>query len=267
MKHAASYFLPAILLAALIACSDPTADPVIDEQLVGPIWRVDSIQISTGTAIMSRFYEQLTIQFNMEMEVTGFTPCNEYKGVYSIPEHGSLEIKAFTVSQDTCIGNPKAIEEALIQALTNVTSYTLGVGELELHDRDRNHVISTSLGLADQALFRDLLDVTWKADSLQAQEVKIVFGDTSATIRFDKRLRVEGFNACNGYEGLYTNRDRGIIAVDIIAITANACARREDILSYYFHTVIWEATTYDLRRGRFTMHDSSRQHVLYFSHQ
>ena len=258
------------VLLSLTACglfNDPTDDPVIDERLLDVIWRVDSIQTSEGTRFVSRLYEQMTIQFSEQMEVTGHAPCNDYEGVYSIPKNGSIEISALNMAQDTCIGNLKAIEEALIQALTNVTSYTLGGGELDLHDRDRKHIISISIGSVDQALFRDLLDVTWKADSLQTQEEKIVFGDTSATIQFNKRLRVEGFNACNGYEGIYSNRERGIIAVDILAVTANACPRRLALLSAYFNNVIMEATTYDLRGSRFTMHDSSRQNVLYFSHQ
>lgn len=256
--------LVALLFSACTLSSDPADDPVDDEQLVGPIWRVDSIQTLTETTIVARLYHQMTMQFSKEMEVTGFAPCNDYSGAYVIPEHGHLEISALTVSQDTCIGL-NVIEDSFVQSLETITAYTMDDGRLSLYDQDREHVISLSIGLVDQALFEDLLDTAWQADSLDHPEEKVVYADTYPTIQFSNRLRVKGFDACGWYEGIYTIDEMGTIAIDILAITANACARRPDLLAYLFHTAIYEATTYELNAGRFIMQDSDGQYVLYFS--
>ena len=258
MKPTAFYVLPAILLVALIACSN-TDDPIIDEDLLGVVWRIDSLQTIDEKIYPDRYWP-MTIQLDQDMTIKVQTSCNEYEGVYEVTKKGKILIDVHAVTEDTCIGLA-FIDDAFMLTLGNVTGYSVNGGRMNLCNSDHSYVIKLSVGLVDE----DLLNVLWQADSLQTPQEKIVTGDTSMTIQFSDRLLVWGFDACHGYYGVYSNPEKGALAIRILSITDNACARRNEFLGFCFNTVLFNATAYDLKGNSFIIYDDERRYVLYFS--
>jgi len=161
MKPAAFYVLPAILLIAMIACSNTDDDPIIDEDLLNVVWKVDSLQtpearIAPGpdtiiviletndtTFVPSRSDPSITIQFKADMTLRGLAACNWCEGNYEIAEKGSISIDITTVTEMACV-REMFIEYTFIQALENIMAYVIAENRFTLYDRDSSYVLNFS---------------------------------------------------------------------------------------------------------------------------
>ena len=136
-------YLPAILLIALIACSN-TDEPTIDEELLGVVWRVDTLQ-TPEEEIVPGPDTLMTVEFSEDMRISVYTPCNNYSGVYEMTKQGSLSIVWHTWTEMACIQGSVArrgiLEGRFIQALNNASVYNVSESTLSLYDTDRRYVV------------------------------------------------------------------------------------------------------------------------------
>ncbi|MCH7497954.1 MAG: META domain-containing protein [Candidatus Marinimicrobia bacterium] len=143
MKHAASYLLPVILFTAMIACSN-TNDPVIDEDLLDMLWRVDTLQ-TPEEEIVPGPDTLMTLRFHKSMRIDAVTPCNDYTGTYEINQLGSLGIDWHTWTEKACSAGPAlrrgVLEGRFIQALNNASVYDVNEGTLTLYNTDHRYVV------------------------------------------------------------------------------------------------------------------------------
>ena len=145
MKLATFYLLPAILFLAMIGCSN-SDEPIIDENLLDIVWRIDSLRTSDGK-IVPQPDEHMTIQFREYMKVEGHAACNTYNGSYGISDNKSLVIDVLTRTEAGCGHNPYllVLEDIFIHALENVTAFEIAESKLNLYDNDRQYVLSFSI--------------------------------------------------------------------------------------------------------------------------
>lgn len=143
MKSATFYLLPAILFIALIACSN-THDPIIDEDLLGVVWRVDTLQ-TPEEEIVPGPDTLMVLQFFDDTRICADTPCNDYSGTYKLNNHGSLAIVWHSWTEKACMEGPAArrgiLEGRFIKALNNVSVYDLSKSTLTLYDSDRRYFV------------------------------------------------------------------------------------------------------------------------------
>ena len=116
MKLTTFYLLPAILLPAMIACSN-SDDQAIDENLLDVVWRVDTLQ-TPEEEIVPGPDTLMTIQFTEDMKVSGHADCNDYEGVYTNPENGSLAVDIQAITLMACT-EWEFLEYSFLQALEN----------------------------------------------------------------------------------------------------------------------------------------------------
>ena len=165
MKLTTFYLLPAILLLVIIACSH-TDDPIIDEDLLDVVWKVDSLQAPNGDIVtnldslvftvhsndttytlinrkLSWKETFITIQFNKEMEII-LDVCNTGYGNYKICQIETLAIDGIGWTEMAC-PSWLALEGFLTNTLKNVTAYDLSDSRLTLHDKDHLYVVYLSI--------------------------------------------------------------------------------------------------------------------------
>ena len=140
MNSAISSYLPALMLTVIVACSNPTDDPVIDEDLLGVLWKVDTLrtpaeQITPGPDTL------MVLQFFDDTRIVADTPCNDYSGTYEINAHGSLAIKWISSTQMACMGRPGTLEGRFIGALNQISVYELSNKTLTLYDSHCLYVV------------------------------------------------------------------------------------------------------------------------------
>lgn len=256
MKPAAFYVLLAILLVALIACSN-TDDPINYEDLLGVVWNIDSLQTPDTTIAASKI-DYSTIQFTEDLGVIGHVDLNEYQGIYEITGNGLL----IDVVEPTGWGCSRPRMRCIFfDALETVTAYEVNEDRLCLYQGD-----SYILYFHPSFIEEELLDKVWKVDSLQTLETKIVPGDTLMTIQFNKNMIVNGLAACNEYTGIYEIGDNRSIAIDVLTSTEMDCGPRlVDILEENFINSLEKIVTYDINEDRLTLYDSGQQYMLSFS--
>ncbi|UCD37008.1 MAG: META domain-containing protein [Fidelibacterota bacterium] len=141
MKPAALYYLSALLLKAVIACSSPT-DSIIDEDLLSGVWKVDTL-ITPEVKIVPEPDTLMTIRFNSAMEVRGSLSCNQYEGNYEVNKNGSISI---TITAITAMACPqwRILEYSFANTHENVTAYNLGDNRLNLFDAISRYIVNLS---------------------------------------------------------------------------------------------------------------------------
>ncbi len=141
-------YLLAILLTAMIACSN-TDEPVIDEDLLDVVWRVDSLQTPEEN-IVPTAAEHLTIQFSERLQfdedykVLARTTCNTYWGTYEINEDGSLSIVFLTWTEIVCAERRAFLEGKFISTLIKITDYEVTENQSTLSNGARQYVVHLS---------------------------------------------------------------------------------------------------------------------------
>ena len=166
MKLATIYHLPAILLLATFACRNPPAEPVIDEDLLGVVWKLDSLQAPNGdivtnldspiftfhsndTAYTLSIKKQgwketfITIRFTRDLEIF-LDVCNSGYGNYNISQIGAWATDGIGWTEVAC-PSWHAIEVFLTVTLKNVTAYRRIESRLTLYDKDYLHVVYLSI--------------------------------------------------------------------------------------------------------------------------
>lgn len=141
MKAATFSYLSAILLAGLIACSN-TEEPIIDEDLLGVVWRVDSLQ-HPDTCVVTDPRERVTIQFTADGQIKGSTGCRWFEGRYLITRAGNISIDNLIIdtSLKHCGNRLEFLASILVVTLEYITRYDLKDSKLALYDRDYLYVI------------------------------------------------------------------------------------------------------------------------------
>ena len=141
MKAMSKYlYLFTILLITLAACSN-SDEPIIDENLLGVVWRVDTLQ-TLEEEIVPGPDTLMTIQFTKNLEVSGKVICNTYSGIYEISKEVSLSAEVFTWTEIACGGERLwVLHGFFINALENITAYEVDEDRLILYDSDRHYVV------------------------------------------------------------------------------------------------------------------------------
>ncbi len=132
-------YLFTILLVTLAACSDPE-NPIIDEDLLDVVWRVDTLQ-TPEEEIVPGPDTLMTLRFLQDTRIDAITPCNDYTGTYSINKHRSLAIEWHSWTEMACMGRPGILEGRFIKALNSVFVYDVSDRRLTIYDRDRHYVV------------------------------------------------------------------------------------------------------------------------------
>ena len=280
MKPAPFYILPAILLVALIACSN-TDDPINYEDLLGVVWNIDSLQ-TPDTAIVALAAGYATVLFTEDMRVRGLSTVSiRYHGIYEVHDNGYLSIEVVEPAELRC--SRPAMECIFIDALETVTTYEVNEDRLRLYQSDQ-YVLHFHSSLFDDGLF----NVVWQADSLQTPEAKIVLSpdtsiitiiklndttsancpfDTSMTILFGEDMRTDGFLVCNQYSGTYEIAEMGTLTTDVLIWNESACGM--DLLCIWLEGIyrnsLENVTAYEVSENRLTLYDSGSHYVVAFS--
>ena len=142
LKPAAFYFLPAILLVAMIACSN-TEDPVIDEDLLSVVWRVDSLQ-TPDTSLVADSLDYLSIRFDETFEVIGSKGCAGFGGKYRNGKNERIEIYEISIPHIAlpCTPHENLMARIYLDILENIEAYSIAGDVLILSSSDRSFLVS-----------------------------------------------------------------------------------------------------------------------------
>lgn len=273
MKPAVSFFLPAILLLGLIACSN-TDDPINYEDLLGVVWNLDSLQ-TPDTTIVAPQYGLATILFTEDMGVRGHRAQSNYRGIYEITGNGLL-IEVVEPAEPRC--SRPMIQCIFLDALENVTMYEVNENRLDLYKGDR-YILYFHPSLIEE----ELLDKLWKIDFLQIPAGKIVpindtlimmiqLGDTTLVPSWEKSIMTTQFNidmeiggkaVCNTYFGVYEISEKGKIAISPVGLTEEGCSKWSWIESS-FMDALENITRYDVTDSTLILYDVSHNYSTNF---
>ena len=249
-------------LVLLIAsgCLNP-GDQGLDEDLLGILWRVDSVQIA-DVWIVPDYEAAYTIRFLDDWQVSGDSPCNSFTGEYFITTHGSLTISELSNTSDTCFGW-NLEEGAFYQALSEVTGYARDGTDLELFGGDEHDQLRLSAALVDE----DLVDLIWRADSLRTPDSLItVEPDIRLTLLLNGKTEALGKAAVNQFGGLFTNRGTGSLTVQIMYITEMICwTPRLCFLEGSFLSAIDNIATYSMDETGLQLYSNDLSYEVFFS--
>ena len=263
MKRTTYYLLPATLLLTLITCSN-TDEPIINKDLLGVVWIVDSLETRDTTLVSLAGGGYANIQFGNDMQVSGITGGHvRYRGSYEIIDPTSLDIILLEPTELSC--SRPSMTCLFVDALKTVTNIILSENTLRLSD-DEGNIITFHSGLVDKAL----LVINWESISLWSPSItaelerdsiryETKVNDSVTTshmigpynqaayivhIQFDREMQI-GAIICNNGGGIYEIDQVGTISISRLGWTEALCAPwnlLEDLLTEVFENV----TRYDI---------------------
>jgi len=144
MKTTRLYGLLAMLSVGMLACNEPN-DPIIDEDLLGVVWRVDTLW-TPEEEIVPGLDTLMTMEFNEDLKINVDTPCNAYAGTYAISTYGKIAIEWQIWTEMACLQGSAArrgiLESRFIQTLNNASGYAVTDSALSLYDSDLRWVVN-----------------------------------------------------------------------------------------------------------------------------
>ena len=241
MKWITYYLLPAILVVAMGACTAVNSgnDDISGlEELVGSVWKLDSLNISDSTDVPTpdrhidiQFMDDMTIRFD------GF--CHSFEGEYQVGQGSSLSVSLLDSARVDCHLSDWArnFEDTVVHFLKLAATYELREDRLSLYTPDRIVVLDFSISVIDNSL----LNIFWALDSLETptgailpptivpgrapHRITIMFHDETFRYRWFgggiySKWRLVGESFCWGYTANYVFGETGSLRVGYVDETA-----------------------------------------------
>ena len=257
-------FAAILALAAmgLAACTGGAGDAAQLEE-PGVSWTLvtlDGQAPLAGTTITATFSEG---------GIGGSSGCNSYFGTYTA-EGSSLRIEGIGMTEMACL-DPAGVmdqEQAYLQALSEVTGYRLGEGQLEMLDSTGAALLVYARQAAaappDSAPELTLEGTSWTLMTLiDGPAASSVIEGTTITLRFEGG-QVSGSAGCNDYGGPYT-LSRGVLQIGPVAITEQACAAPTGVMEQemQYIDILQSATIVELEATQLALRTDGAQALVF----
>ncbi len=214
-----------LLPLVLVACADSGGgasggsgtDPAA---LEGTGWTLDRASVeslSSGAPSDA----SVTISFD-KGQASGRAACNSYGGGYQASDDGSLSFDTFALTMMACAEPLMSLESAYMDALGNVTTFTVGDSLVLTGDG-----VSLTYGATPAPEALPLTGTPWRLTSIaDGAAVSSVMAGSEVTAMFDANgSSVAGSAGCNTYNGTYTEGGGGMLSFSALATTKMMCAQ------------------------------------------
>ncbi|UCD38446.1 MAG: META domain-containing protein [Fidelibacterota bacterium] len=288
MRSNVSPILLVVLLMAIVSCglfSESENDPLIDEDLLDVVWKLDSLQTPAGKDIPSPCFPT-ALQFTTEMDIRMDGPCSRFEGTYEIGKSQTLGIGPLDSTQVAyrCFEVEQDFEAVLANALEHMEQYEVQTDRLTLTNSLGDYVMDFSVEVHDTALW----NILWRLDTLQTpteliviipeeesytggRHVTIVFQDNERdewwAIGPHTKWRVAGSGFCDLYYGAHDLRAASSMRIGCLDRTAQTGGCRfQDAHEAYF-AALESIDAYDRGEHRLVLYDHDQQYRLSYSLQ
>lgn len=209
--------MTAASFSAIWSANAQDATPAPDQDLAGSTWRLVSLGIPGGEAILEQDSE-ITINFGADGAFEGHGGCNAYSGSATTGDDGTLTVSGITSTEMACEIDPITAQEiGYLTALGNAVQYRLAGDRLMIWTEDGRQMNFTATGAYA------LLNSQWQLTAMgTAGAPAEIAADTVITLEFPTAQDVTGYGGCNGYSGTYQADDEHIRFAEVIA-TLMAC--------------------------------------------
>src|SRR5690606_10054082 len=117
--------MTAASFSAIWSANAQDATPAPDQDLAGSTWRLVSLGIPGGEAILEQDSE-ITINFGADGAFEGHGGCNAYSGSATTSDDGTLTVSGITSTEMACEIDPITAQEiGYLTALGNAVQYRL----------------------------------------------------------------------------------------------------------------------------------------------
>jgi heat shock protein HslJ len=235
----------------------------VEEDLTfeGPTWLLESYLNLEGQTTERLPETRVTITF-ADGQVNGSAGCNNYFGPYEV-DANNLTIGPLGSTLMACDPNEVALQEtAYLASLSNVASYEIVAGQLQLRDADGQTILIYTVD-EKTSLTGTLWTVTGYNNG-RGGVTSVILDSTMNALFIEKGL-VAGSAGCNDYRAAFEADDANI-NISPAAATRKMCAELEGIMEQeaQYLAALEMAATYEIDGSRMDMYDESGARVVTF---
>lgn len=225
-------------------------------------WQLVSYRDASGEMIVAWAERPATFQFQAG-RVTGTTGCNRFFSAYTL-EGDRVTFAPGGSTLMACFPEALAQQEAaILTGLTEVASYDLADGELQLRDRAGDIVMTLMPQIS-----ASLTNTEWTLTSYNNGRGGLVTPllDTTITAQFDDEGRLSGSASCNRYRASFTQTDAAL-TIEEAASTRRFCSTPDGIMQQEqaFLAVLPEVATYSIQGNQLTLQNAEGTTLAQFS--
>ena len=130
--------LGVVLVVAVLASGSGCLGGDEGEDLVGK-WEID---INTFGGFDTTYDVSLSVEFMDDMQVRGFSACNNFNGTYEVPGAGELEMGALASTRKACEDDFMFAEGRFLTMLGRVKQYEVADGVLHMKDVNGQELVA-----------------------------------------------------------------------------------------------------------------------------
>jgi putative lipoprotein len=238
----------AAMFTSVLGVSAQDATPTPAQGLEGSTWRLISLGVPGGEAILEQDSE-ITLNFTADGAFEGHGGCNTYSGTATANDDGTITVNPITSTRMACESDPITAQEiGYLTALENAVQYRVAGDRLMIWTEDGRQMNFTATGAFA------LINSQWQLTAMgTAGAPAEITADTVITLEFPTAQDVTGYGGCNGYSGTYQATDDNIGFSEIIA-TLMACedsAVMDQEIMYF--DLLPLMTDYEIGDGQLTL--------------
>jgi heat shock protein HslJ len=246
-----------LLLVALVACakSEPSASGANPAALTGVSWQLDAASMKT---LAAQAPQNVTILIEFaDGQVSGQSGCNTYGGSYTADSDGSMTFGQFHSTLMACEPDLAALEQAYLQALGQVTTFSV-LDTLTLSGDGP----TLTFAKAPATQSAPLVGTDWDLTAIvNGDSVSSVIARTHATLTLADDGTASGSGGCNTFHGAYETTGDAL-TFGPLATTRKLCDEGLMSLEHAYLTALGNTATYAIEGNTLTLLDSSGASLL-----
>lgn len=260
MRRASLVMIPIVMLLVLASCADDDGSGASagGGDLEGVTWILDEASV-IGFSADAPDEARATIRFE-DGQVGGTAFCNQYGGSYEAGDDGTLSIELGAMTQMACEEPIGSMEGPYLEALGQVTGFTVNGDTLELTRADGDPLTFT----AEQPL--PLEGTAWRLDGISTgtDAVSSTLAGTEITATFGDDGTLSGSGGCNTYNTTYAVDGEELTVDGGIMSTKMAC--EQDVMDQEaaFLAALAETSSYEIQGSTLTLSDANGGFLLSF---
>lgn len=217
MRRLTLLALSAALLVSTFLAGAQDATPVPVQTLAGSTWRLVSLGVPGGEALLEQDSE-ITLNFTTGDSFEGHGGCNSYSGTATANADGAITMGGIVSTEMACESDPITAQEiGYLTALENAVQVRLAGDRLMIWTEDGRQMNFEATGAYA------LINSQWQLTAMgTAGAPAEIADDTVITLEFPTAQDIAGYGGCNGYSGT-VQADDAVISFNEVIATLMAC--------------------------------------------
>lgn len=225
MKRGAMTVGAVLILLGVVFCCGCTEEPAAGEELIGPVWILESYMNVDGAMTEPIAAAPITAGF-ADGSVGGTSGCNTYNAGYET-DGQSLSVEVPVATMMYC-GDPGVMdqESRYLSLLQTAAGYTVSGDQLTVTDSSGKAI------LIFRAVDQSLAGTEWLLTGYNngAGGFVSVLTGTAVTAMFGEDGQISGAAGCNSYSGAFTVTGSAI-SIGPLAMTEMYCMGPEGVMA------------------------------------